>query len=391
MTGVYTYTTRKTQPKYRAIRFAILELFFSFSIPLSTTIGGSVLAMKPWFPSQHRNYIGVFIISIISSAVAALWVAIFLNDAESSKEKLDNIDTSKGEHDQVGKPHNPENVPKNTNIILEIINIRNVANTLNTAFKKRDHNGRFFLLFTMVSMAVCLIGYMGENAIGFQFAQRVYHWNAEYYSYMSGTIILIPALVTTITPPILIHKFHLHDTAIGIIGSVSIVVYMFVRGLVLNSAGFFISTVLGSLMGLLPICNRAVVARIIKYNEIGQIYAFLSCIESTGPLISSLFFSELFNATIDDAPGFVYIAAGFVVSFTLVHMVWLYFTRKTWDLVVLGQMSPSDVPTSSNVTQRIASELAVDQKNIDINPAQIERQNVCDINEQSEEIVTREV
>ena len=372
-------------------------------MPASTTVGGSVLAMKPWFSGQHRNYIGVFIISIISSTVSALWVAILLDDAGTSEEAMNNKngpssgDSPRNNHDELGKPDNSKNGPKSTkSIILEVINIRNVSNTMNTAFKKRDHNGRFYLLFTMVSMAICLIGYMGENAIGFQFAQRVYHWNAEYYSFMSAFIIIIPAIVTIITPPILIHKFHFHDTVIGIIGSLSLVLSMFFRGLILNPAGFFVGIAFGSFMGLLPICNRAVIARIIKYNEIGQIYALLSCIESTGPLISSLFFSKLFNATINDAPGAVYIAAGFVVLFPLINMTWLFCTRKSWDLVLLGEMPPPGIPATENGAQEMTSE-SVNQENIDqsrvvyINSTQIESQKELNIEDKIEEIITGKV
>ncbi|XP_015795560.1 uncharacterized protein LOC107371928 [Tetranychus urticae] len=216
----------------------------------------------------------------------------------------------------------------------------------------------------MASMAICLIGYLGESSIGFQFAQRVYHWNAEYYSFISAFVIIIPAIVTIITPPILMHKFHLDDTAIGIIGSLSLVLYMFFRGLILNEAGFFISIAFGSFMGSLPICNRAVIARIIKYNEIGQIYALLSSIESAGPLISSMFYSQVFNATINDAPGVVYIAAGFVVLFCFINMNWLFCTRKSWDLVLLGEMAPPGVPITGNGTQEMTTVSVVNDENI---------------------------
>ncbi|XP_053202988.1 uncharacterized protein LOC128387746 [Panonychus citri] len=348
MTGSYTYTTRKTPAKYRALRFAILELFLFVAIPLSTIVGGAVLAMEPWFPNQPRNYIGVFLVSTISATFAGIWVCVLLDDAEGhdpgnekvEKETREDGEESEGkdEHDLKRKAKQCDRGQKTAReIFLDIFNVRNILSTFYTAFKRRDHNGRFCLHLIMVSMAVCMIGYMGENSIGFQYSQRVYKWSAEYYSYMSASIISIPAIVTVVTPPILLHKFHLHDTAIGILGSVSLAASMFARGLVLSAPGFFIGVVFGSFVGLLPIANRSIISRIIRINEIGQIYAILSCIESAGPLISSVFYSKIFNATIENSPGTVYIAAGFVVVFPASVMIWLYYTRNTWDLVLRAE------------------------------------------------------
>uniref|UniRef100_T1JZL5 Uncharacterized protein n=1 Tax=Tetranychus urticae TaxID=32264 RepID=T1JZL5_TETUR len=121
LTGTYTYITRKTPPKYRAIRFAILELFMLLAMPTSTTVGGYVLALKPWFSGQHRNYIGVLVISIISSAVSALWVAILLNDAGTSEEEMNNNngpssgDSPRNNRDELGKPAHSKDGPKSIN------------------------------------------------------------------------------------------------------------------------------------------------------------------------------------------------------------------------------------------------------------------------------------
>ncbi|XP_053201796.1 uncharacterized protein LOC128386747 isoform X2 [Panonychus citri] len=47
-TGSYTYIARTTKPKYRVIRFAVLDLFTFSANPLATAIAGKLLITEPW-------------------------------------------------------------------------------------------------------------------------------------------------------------------------------------------------------------------------------------------------------------------------------------------------------------------------------------------------------
>ncbi|XP_053203000.1 uncharacterized protein LOC128387757 [Panonychus citri] len=79
-TGAFTYATRKTPAKYRAIRFTVLEIFVIAAMPLSSSIGGLLLGMKPWLSSQLRNYVGVIVVAASFSLFAIIWSAIMITD-----------------------------------------------------------------------------------------------------------------------------------------------------------------------------------------------------------------------------------------------------------------------------------------------------------------------
>ncbi|XP_053202990.1 uncharacterized protein LOC128387748 [Panonychus citri] len=342
-TGAFTYATRKTPPKYRAIRFTVLEIFVIAAMPLSSSIGGLLLGMKPWLSSQLRNYIGVIIVSTACSLIAAIWSAIMITDTSHDIAKQENETTNdENSEDKPRNSTNPDTIDKKkektlTEKISEVLQFGNLIKTVQTALRPRENNQRAALLMIILSMIICNIGYLGETEIGLQFAQRVYHWSSEHYSYMTSVMIILPAILIFATPAILIHKYNLHDTVIGILGSLSLVSLLLIKGIFLNQTAFLIGVIPGGFIGLLPIVNRTIVSRIIRANEIGQIYSLISSIEPAGPLISSVLYTKIFNATIDDYPGTVYIVIGTICSFPTFVTFWLYITKDQWDLVLIGE------------------------------------------------------
>uniref|UniRef100_T1KLD2 Major facilitator superfamily (MFS) profile domain-containing protein n=2 Tax=Tetranychus urticae TaxID=32264 RepID=T1KLD2_TETUR len=371
MTGSYTYITRRTKAKYRAARFAILELFIFTSIPLATAIGGRLLTTKPWFGGQYRNYFAVFFISLVCKLSAMIWVLIFLNDADKTIDDLDELDRAKNDikldltkplpikpgdekmveieldpqkTDSVTPVNENKEVMKNMKptgfieIFLDIFNPSTVSNMIKVCCQKRPNNGRKILWNLMFAMNVMLIGHMGESTIGFPFAQKVYHWDAAYYSFITSVMMIIPTLSHSFLPIILIHKFHLPDTVLAIIGAVSLIFALIVRGGILESCAFYISTIIGLCAGLLPIAIRSIISRIIDQKEVGQVFALLACIESSGPMVASVVYSTLFSVTIQDFPGLVHHFAALTMFYPFAVVLWLDLTRHKWDKTAITEL-----------------------------------------------------
>ncbi|XP_053211378.1 uncharacterized protein LOC128395018 [Panonychus citri] len=357
-TGVYTYITRKTPAKFRAIRFAILEFFSFIATPISLYLGGYILTTDPWLDNQPRNYISVFLVSAICSTLAFFWVLIFVRDADSNGPESTLSDTKpkiliindessfSGSIDQetIDQPDRTitdsvitqNSLPQKgcfgnfCHVFADIFNITNVINMFRTCTRKRENGLRCRIWHSMLMCSVALLSYMGDSAIGFPFAQKVYHWDAKYYSNVSSVIILIPSLATSVLIPILIKRFHFTDTSLGIIGVISMIAGMIIRGGFLTSTAYFVATIAGMFSGLMPISIRAFLSRMISFDEIGQVFSLLSAIESCAPAISSLFYSTVFKLTISTYPGMVYLLAAILLFYPFTVMLWLDLTKASW-------------------------------------------------------------
>ncbi|XP_053201416.1 uncharacterized protein LOC128397644 [Panonychus citri] len=404
MTGSYTYITRRTPAKYRAARFAVFELFMFTSMTLSTALGGKILTLRPWIIDQYRNYLAVFIVAFACKLIAMIWILLLLNDADkaledpnsskldSSGDKFQKINNSneqckevvkmlpikdnenniyldineeqtieleplKGENNvvkslELSVKEKHGNMEKPTGclpIMFDIFNPSTFTTMMKVCCRKRPNNGRAIIWNLMLAMNVMLIGHIGEGTIGFPFAQKVYHWDAAYYSYISSAVMMIPTLINSMLPIILIHKFHLADTTLAIIGSISLILSLTIKGGILESHAFFISVIVGISGGLLPIAIRSIISRIIDQSEAGQVYALLACIESSGPMVASVVYSAIFNWTIKDFPGIVHHFAALTMFYPFIVSLWLDWTKSNWD--------PTAIKVKVNIGENKENEL----------------------------------
>ncbi|XP_015785196.1 uncharacterized protein LOC107362613 [Tetranychus urticae] len=335
--GVYAYVTRKTLAEFRAVRFAVLEFFSAISFPISIYLGGLTLTSKPWIAGQPRNYIGVYILSGAFSLLAAVWALVLLNDSgEAVKQEEDeqngvgkeSYKTSKLEAKTPSKPG--KCLCSFIHAFSKIFKYENLKAMMHTCFKKRENGLRCRIWHTIAIAFFILSGYLSEVAIGFPFAQKVYHWNAKYYSKISPLFMLLTSISSSVVTPILVSKFAITDTKLSIIGCISLISSAAIRGFWLSSTGYIVSHSVGVLSGLQLISMRSFLARMIKSDEIGQIYSLLAAIEAFSPLLCNIFFTTVFNATISFNPGIAYLISSASMIYPLVVDIWLDWTKSSW-------------------------------------------------------------
>ncbi|XP_015795630.1 uncharacterized protein LOC107371998 [Tetranychus urticae] len=341
--GTFTYATRKTPAKFRAVRFTIIEIFLFATFPVSSLLGGGILSTKPWFPNQLRNYIGVYIISSVLAVFAAIWVMLLLYDAADDEVETDesqpNGDTSSSE--------NNENKKKTVKqLIYNIIKPDNIFHASRTVFKRRPNNAHWYLISTILTGIIANICYSGDHSIGYQFNQQVYHFNAEQMGVYGAIFIIFPALGVIIGPPLFIHKMKLHDSSLAIIGIVSIMVAFLAKGFILSRLAFLF-IIFGSFAGVIFVADRSIISRMIHKDEIGQVYAFSSAIGGFNQLLSALFYTTVFKATLDYNPGLVYIITGLLFTIPLANAILLNINKQKWDLVLIAEKGKETQESSS--------------------------------------------
>ena len=298
-------------------------------------------------------------ISAISSSLAFLWVLIFVRDAHvngsilskwattptdtkpkilvTNDEPSDQIDTETNDQTDGIMKNSNQNQPTSKGCLsnfaytfADIFNFTNVLNMFRTCTKKRENGLRSRIWHSLIMSSFVLLAYMGDSAIGFPFAQKVYHWDAKYYSNISSVVILIPSLATSLLLPILIRKFGFTDTGLGIIGCISMISGMIIRGGFLTPTAYFLSSISSMFASFMPISIRAFLSRMITSDEIGQVYSLFSAIEAFSPAISSLFYSTVFKLTISTYPGMIYLIAALLLFYPFTVMLWLDLTKSSW-------------------------------------------------------------
>uniref|UniRef100_T1JZ63 Major facilitator superfamily (MFS) profile domain-containing protein n=1 Tax=Tetranychus urticae TaxID=32264 RepID=T1JZ63_TETUR len=294
--GTFTYATRKTPAKFRAVRFTIIELCLFATMPTASLLAGAV--------------------------IAAVWVMLMLYDAVDEEVKTDesqlNVDASSSKNNESKKK-------KVKQIIYDVIKPDNILHSGRTVFKRRPNNAHWYLISTILSGFIANI-----------LPSSVYHWSAKQMGNYGSVFILFPALGTLIGPPLFINVMHLHDTTLAIIGIVSIMVAFLAKGFILSPIAYFF-IIFGSFSAVISLADRSIISRMIHKDEIGRVYAFSSAIGGFSSTISSVFYTKIFTATLDYNPGLVYIIAGLLFAIPLANYILLNIKKQKWDLVLIDE------------------------------------------------------
>lgn len=287
------------------------------------SFGGSILVSKPWLAGQLRNYIGVFFASGLISLVSGLWIFFLIDDGPKPDEK-NSENSGKFQTDGTIGPKKGQNYQTAS----DLFDFNNILAMIRTCFKKREENKHTRLWHVMACLTLALICSLGEMTITFQFVQRVFAWDAEYFSNFKTLTALIPAIGGVILPVILVNKFHLDDHVTGIIGSISIILAASLKGGILEPSGYFLGEALAVSTSLSSISFRSIMSKLIEPEEIGQIFTIFSAVQSLAPIISSAFYTFVFNKTLEVYPGFVYHLVGIVSFYPLIVMMWMNLSSK---------------------------------------------------------------
>ena len=129
--------------------------------------------------------------------------------------------------------------------------------------------------------------------------------------------------------PLLCYKLKLHDTTIGIIGSLSGFACNIVRTFASHPWMFYLSTGIGLISYGPSIIIRSFISKIIPSDELGSVFSMLASLEACVPLMTAPIFTMVYEKTINYFPAaillisaimFVFIMIHFLVVFVLVRM-----------------------------------------------------------------------
>ncbi|XP_015789276.1 uncharacterized protein LOC107366208 [Tetranychus urticae] len=318
--GSYTYVARKTAIDYRPLRFAVIEFFRLSAYPLANALGAKLLSTRPWFGLGFRNYIGVFIVFGLTKLITALWVLVTLHDAEES-DLVFNTD-----------PEQPiEWRGKETNgksFVSNVFSLSNLSQTFQTLIRTRPNAQRAQLWHLILASSLVPWSLLCDTLIGFQFAQKVYGWNYEFFSYVSAVFEVAPMLFKPIATYVLIHRHLFRDVSLAALGNLSMFIGAIIRGVLLQPLGYYITIFTHFTMSLGPIGLRSIITRVVDYNEIAQVYAIISLVSSISPIIGTIVITNIFAATIETYPGIVYHFIALTLIYPLMVILGVDLTQR---------------------------------------------------------------
>ena len=149
----------------------INDIFRMLGLPIGQSLGGYILVRKPAFNTgEIRNYTICFIICLVTDIIAALWVLLMVSEKFAEKQeakiemKLIRINEKLG--NQGSKIKLRSQISKQDEHIHPmklLFDLENVKSMIKTITKKRLNKGRIQIWFMIISMAIIVGEYSGEQ------------------------------------------------------------------------------------------------------------------------------------------------------------------------------------------------------------------------------------
>ena len=188
----------------------------------------------------------------------------------------------------------------------DLIDIQNVRDMWKTCTKRRSDGKRGEIWILLMSLTVITLTNNGSNGVMFQFVQKVFEWNAEVFSIVNASTLLITSLSVVVIVPTLIKICHLSNMSLSIVGIISILSQNLIRGTLLNAEAFYVSYAFGSMAYVPAISVRSQLSTIVEQTEENKVFGLLATFETMTPFVGSILYNTLFSATIATYPGLVF-------------------------------------------------------------------------------------
>jgi PCFT/HCP family folate transporter-like MFS transporter 1/3 len=191
-------------------------------------------------------------------------------------------------------------------IFNDLIDLQNIRDMFKTCTKHRSDGKRGQIWILFISLPLIMLTINGSYIVLFQFVQKVFQWNAEIYSTVNSLVFIMTAITVATVVPILIKVFKVNDISLSIIGVLSLYIQNLIRGTILNENAFYLSFIFGSLAYVPPISVRAKLSHIVDKNEENKVFGLLATFETLTPIVASIIYSTIFEATLVSYPGLVF-------------------------------------------------------------------------------------
>lgn len=301
----YAYISDITKIRSRTMRIAILDLFMFLGAPL-----GLLLSDVTFY---SLGYLGIYGLSALLFLIAILYAILRIEDTRGRFSKY-HLEASE-------LAQTPGNMCK------DLVDINNVKKSIAVCFKPRRHKLRTKILSLMAAMCV-LVFVFGTTGVDYLYTKRKFGWTYDQYVHLGLVEVFVGVAGNSVVLPLVSYKLQVDDSVIGFVGSLFKIASLIIKGLAAQPWMLYLSSCVNFPGGLPLIIIRSMMSKIIPSDELGMIFSMLASWESILPLVSHPLCTLVYNATIKDFPGTVYLMSSLFVVISTGIFVWLIKNRN---------------------------------------------------------------
>ena len=316
------------------------------------------MGQKPWINSdQLHNYAGNFIVSIVLTFIAMVLIAMTIPIDKPVVEKSPSLVThlhsvipvsssdmhaNDKESPDNGKRHNQiysddekapliignKPVKNQTSLFGEIFSLQHMIGVWKTCTKTREGNLRSKVWLLVLALNLSMIPFFGAGLIMFPIIQKLYNWNAIFYSTLNTWIGILHIIAMVLFIPILFKVLKANDLQIAMIGTILTILGSVFIGTIVSPMGFYLQAFITSFSTGITSGIRSYLSKVLPKNEVAKFFAMIITMEALLKCVSSVIFAYLLDITISTYPTFSFHVMALILIITLVLIVYVDLKTK---------------------------------------------------------------
>ncbi|KAI1298858.1 hypothetical protein HDE_01724 [Halotydeus destructor] len=302
------YAAMTTPADQMPLRFIIMDIVGKAVRPLTTFLSGQLVGTPSWIPNKVRNFTAIYILALVAALLALMWVLIFVDESDFKKDVGD----------------------KTPDTNYKFFNKENAFRLKETLLRTRDNLGHIQVWVLVIINGLTVFVLVGPGAVRLSYVQTVYGWNIEQLNNWSSLLTLSTLVGYAVGSPVLTNKFKLSPPALGIFGLVGTFFYILFLGSIMDPAGFFIATIVGTYGSVNGAAVKTLLSRLVEKNEKSSAFAVISVSSSFFSLIAKFVYPWIFKRTINTMPGLGFQLSSVGLLVAIILWIWIDFhTIKT--------------------------------------------------------------
>lgn len=306
--AVFAYVGDISTVKSRTLRIGYVTLFSSISVPIGAALSGILF--------RHFGFNGMYYISTMLYLFTFIYGIIVIKDIKPViEEKADKTEIT-------------EHKKSSLHTIIDFFDLRHVKKAFLVTFKEGNDNKRVNIILLLIIVIIILGPLSGEQAFMYLLTRVKYNWNEIDYSFFSTYYFVCNLTGIGFTLLILVNQFNLDDRLIGAIGCLSKSLAAFVYAFAPTEFVFYLGPIVDILHSTAYVAMKSMLSKLVSANELGQVLAIFSLVETMIPGIFKPLYSIIYQKTLHRLPGAFYIFGGILNIPGIFIFLWMYKKHK---------------------------------------------------------------
>ncbi|XP_013184487.1 lysosomal proton-coupled steroid conjugate and bile acid symporter SLC46A3 isoform X2 [Amyelois transitella] len=303
-TIIFAFIASITTAENRTFRVGIVNFCLSVGFPVGLSLSGILL--------RSIGYYGCYGMSAGLQMLNLLYTLVVLKDPPRNEEQK--------KHDGKGVCH----------FFRTFFDFTNIKNTVQVVMKKTPDNRRLRLCILLLVVTILFGPMYGEISIMYMSTRYRFNWDEVKFSLFQTYNFITHTIGTIFSITVFSKYLKWHDSILGIISTLSKIAASFVYCFAPNERIFFIAPLVEILNGTALLAMRSIVSKLVEPDELGKINSLFGLTENLMPLLYVPLYTQVYTATMETLPGFVFLMGALMTIPAVAVFFWLFYEHRKY-------------------------------------------------------------